>query len=232
MRSSPRSIPQNAFTLLEGVVVLAVVCVLAVFLFIPTLGRASRSKRIHCVSNLKQIGLATRVSANDNQGSNRGVPDLYRVVGVGGKSTSDLENPSELWRHYAAHSNLFGTPKVLACPADTRRSLLNTWESVITNDHNGAISYALGLYSTEEQPRSILNLDRNLSLDGLPVGTAMLTLTTNSPVGFHTTMHNLAGNVLLGDGSVQQLTSLRLRELVRDAIQAQTNSVGIRIVVP
>jgi prepilin-type N-terminal cleavage/methylation domain-containing protein len=233
MRPIFRSVPRGAFTLLECLVVLAVVCVLAVFFLRPTLSKPKgMAQRIQCVNNLKQVGLSIRVMAIDNGGSYYRIPRWYQSPEVGGESAPFLEQPSELWRYFAAHSNALETPKFLACPSDTRRSLLGTWDCVATNDRNRALSYTLGLDSQEELPDTILSSDRNLSLDGLPVGLAVMTLRTNSPVGFHTDVHNLAGNVLMGDTSVQQHTTVRLREVVRGAIRARTNSVEVRIVVP
>lgn len=233
MRPTFRSVPRGAFTLLECLVVLAVVCVLAVVFLWPTFSKPKGlALRIQCVNNLKQVGLSIRLMAIDNGGSYYRIPKLYQPPEAGVESASFLEQPSELWRYFAAHSNTLVTPKVLACPSDTRRSLLGTWDSVVTNDRNRALSYTLGLDSQEELPDTILSSDRNLSLDGLPVGLAVMTLRTNSPVGFHTDVHNLAGNVLMGDASVQQHTTVRLREVVRDAIRARTNSVEVRIVVP
>jgi prepilin-type N-terminal cleavage/methylation domain-containing protein len=226
MRTSLRSKPRDAFTLLECIVVVAVLCFLAVFLLWPTLGRPSNGKRIQCVHNLKNIGLSLRLMAIDNGGS------YYRVPGVGGESSLYLDQPSELWRYFAAHSNTLVTPKLLACPTDTRRSLLDTWQCVATNDRNRALSYTLGLDSREERPETILSSDRNFSLDGMPVGMAVMMLRSNSPVGFHTNLHDRAGNVLLGDASVQQVTSGRLRELVADAVKTQTNSGVVRVLVP
>jgi prepilin-type processing-associated H-X9-DG protein len=42
----------------------------------------------------------------------------------------------------------------------------------------------------------------------------------NTRVGFTGNIHQNAGNFLLGDGSVQQVTSGRAREQVRDAAMA------------
>jgi prepilin-type N-terminal cleavage/methylation domain-containing protein/prepilin-type processing-associated H-X9-DG protein len=143
-----------------------------------------------------------------------------------GYCVNNLKNVGlELWRHFTVLSNEVST-KVLSCPKDTRKATSFDWQSVITNDHNRAISYTLGLDATEEEPQSILSSDRNLTLDGLPVGVAILTLRSNSPVGFHTNLHNLAGNVLFGDGSVQQVT-----QMVTNAV-GSSNSRNIRIVVP
>lgn len=227
MRCSLRTTFQGAITLIECVVVLGVLCLLAVVLH-PRKGRPEQAKRIQCLNNLKQIGFGLRTFAVDNGGS-------YYASSEGGHGSNSLlavEHPADLWRYFVGHTNLWETPKILACPADTRRSLLNTWACVATNDHNRALSYGLGLDADEERPSTIVSADRNWTLDGLPVGMAILTLTTNHPVGFHTNLHRNAGNVLLGDGSVQMGSSIWLPEMVREAIHARTNSSTMRFVVP
>jgi hypothetical protein len=214
-------------------VVVAVLAVLAVLVTDPSFGhRSHNTSRIQCVNNLANIGLGIRVTAADNQGSFYRIAELSGDPKVGHKSESFLEQPTELWRYFAALSNEFATPKWFACPSDTRRSLRDTWECVATNDHNGAISYSLGLESSEDHPKTILSTDRNLALKLSPVGNAVLTLKPDTAVGFYTNMHKLRGNVLLGDGSVQQVTSGRLLGVVRDSIQSRTNSSVLRIVVP
>ena len=57
---------RNAFTLIELLVVIAIIAILAAILF-PVFAQAKASaKQIVCMSNMKQIGLATKMYMNDN----------------------------------------------------------------------------------------------------------------------------------------------------------------------
>lgn len=58
---------QPAFTLIELLVVIAIIAVLSA-LIVPVLSRAmERSRAVQCLSSLRQIGLAARLYANDNE---------------------------------------------------------------------------------------------------------------------------------------------------------------------
>src|ERR1017187_7735523 len=60
---------EGAFTLVEMLVVIAIIGILAALL-LPVLGQAkARAKRIECVSNLREIGLACHLFANDHNGN-------------------------------------------------------------------------------------------------------------------------------------------------------------------
>lgn len=190
---------------LTKVEVLAMVAMVAVLigLLLPGQPRPlSKAKRISCVNNLKQIGLAFRVWANDAE---EGFPTAHadRLGGVG-----DSMAEGKVWRAFQVMSNMLFDPKILVCPADTRIAATN-W-----NDFGNAnLSYFVGLDAADTRPNMILAGDRNLARDGALLS-GIVTLGTNSPLTWTRELHKGAGNVALADGSVQQLTSQSLRQLL------------------
>jgi prepilin-type N-terminal cleavage/methylation domain-containing protein/prepilin-type processing-associated H-X9-DG protein len=210
----------RALTLLEILIVCAVLGILAV-IYLPAVlaPPISRSVRIQCVNNLKQVALAAMVWSGDNSGK---FP--AQVPGTNGGSM-DFVTGTNAWRHFQVMSNELSTPKVMICPADDRSPATNfTWIN------NSNLSFFVGIDATETNPAAMLSGDRNLT-NGTTVKNGLLNLITNRPSGWTAEIHNNHGNIALADGSVQQLSITTLRATVANTGFA-TNRLQMPVLTP
>lgn len=185
------------FTLIEMLVVIAIIGILAALL-LPAINSAKlHAKRIACVNNLRQTGLGFQMFANDHNGK------LPMQVSSRDGGTAELLKPTNrvsvdftsAYRHFQALSNELGTPKILNCAMDKRVAAEN-----FPSLRNTNVSYFLNARAEIGKSTSILAGDRNLYL------ASDQTLLWLAPdircLYYNAELHRYKGNLLYADGHV------------------------------
>jgi competence protein ComGC len=214
----------EAFNLLELMIVIVVVIVLLSVL-LPFLSRAkAKAPRIECINHLKEIGTAYRIWSNDHHDR---FPSLESVSNGGWSEFLTRANEGFMcWINYAIMSNELGqSPKIHVCPEDEREPADGFGNFV----SNITLSYLVGMSTDDTYPQSLLGGDRNLGGGIQPDGdygfspkngqgndVAIQTNSKAGPVCWSLKVHSHGnsegvGNILLGDGSAQQVTSAGFR---------------------
>lgn len=221
MNTRCRRCREEAVTLIEVLVLLVVMAAMTMILLQPVSRPKAKSSRIGCVNNLRNVGLALRVFSTDN-----GDQLPWQLAGTNGTKEL-LSGPNLASQHLAFISNRLSSTKLLVCPSDTERSVASSF----SNFRPTNLSYFLGLVADERNPQGLLAGDRNLTTNGIDAGPGLLHLGTNMNAGFSVKIHLSAGNVLLADGSVQQVTSGRFQETVVSVAMASTNAIN-QLLIP
>lgn len=195
----------KGFSLFEAILVSVILAVL-IAVFLPAFQRPRmKAKRISCVNNVKQINLAFRIWAGDNNDNN---PWLVSVTNGG---TLELAGSDIAYSQFIVTSNELSTPKLLLCPGDTNRVAATNFTSL----RDGNLSYFVGLHADLPSPQALSVGDDNFTVNRVKPKSGLLQLSTNSTLAWLPTRHIQAGNIGLADGSVQQVNSTRLQALVR-----------------
>lgn len=232
-----------AFTIIELLIVIAIIGFLAALLFTALSGAKQKGTETYCLNNLRGGGDGLRMWANDNQ------EQFPWSVPVADGGSGWLISPDDWTDNYRAASNELVTPKILFCPSDKHKiasaglagpgskkaasaaaAAPTAWSQLDGNKH---ISYFLGLDAQESKPQTILSGD-----SGVTSGTGGQDFIwtanngTSIDAAFDTTMHNGRGQITLSDASVHHVTTAQLREFIINSITSGTSSNAVIFSLP
>jgi hypothetical protein len=189
---------ESGLSLVELVAILTIILLIALVGTRYLVHRKKVAARAQCVNNLKNVGLAFRIYSTDSS------PDFAtKRLLTAGVALESIDAVLVL----GLHSNELSTPKYLHCPADRTRATAADFRKFSARN----ISYFASLMAADNMPDTILSGDRNLETNGAALRAGLFAMLTNTAIGWTEEMHVHKGNVGLGDGSVQQFDSNRLR---------------------
>ncbi len=209
----------DGLTTIELLVVLACLCLVVGLLLPRAGGNRQKATVTKCINNLRQVALGQLSWSYDHVTASHS-----SNLPIGDAGFGKLLDSDGIASYYKALSNELGSPKILACPSDSRKPA-DDFRSLTTNH----LSYFLNLDAMSGIDASTaVNGDRHIAFTPTRQG-PIVTLTANLSMQWTKNLrHDGVGNVVLVDGSVQRTTS---RDLATTLL-SPSNTVPQRLLFP
>lgn len=198
-----------------------------------------RSQKIVCMDNLRQIGEGFDAWRFEHQDSH----PWHVLTNDGGSKGLGVGLP---WIEFSFLSNTVASPRILACPSDLKilPKTAENWGNgpggfQNSGYRNNSVSYTIGLHSYAYAPLQFLSSDRNLKVDLVNVTCGPASILSaaagisfsnpNNGAAWTNEVHGLLGNVLVSDGSVNEMSSPLLKSFFRNW---QEDSGTLHLLIP
>jgi hypothetical protein len=189
----------GGFTSKELCVVIGMIAILSII--VANRLREPRPGVMVCVNDLKQIGLSWRIYAGDFNGRFPWESQSTEAP------VREQDHPRGPAKYFLAAKGYLDTPRILVCPTDTR-NIARNW--AVLKNRNISYFMSTSVSSKMTNAMTIMAGDRNLELNGRPIGPGSIAFATNSALGWTRAMHTpiwgpAQGILLFTDGSVEMV---------------------------
>src|SRR5688500_4388473 len=153
--------PSHAFTLLELLIVIAIIMVLTALL-LPAVQRGLlKGRQTQCLNNLRQIGIGFQSWAQEH-GDRYPMQIPYRNGGSLEANRLSLRGFSDISfaaRHFQVLSNELSAPKIVVCPSDKSRTVARSFAQLGSTN----FSYWVNSKASFGNPIQFLSGDWNVT---------------------------------------------------------------------
>jgi competence protein ComGC len=215
---------QFAFTVLELLILVILICILAVFL-LPQAPRKYKARQVMCLNNQRQVAIGLAIFSSDHQ---EAFPARVSVTN-GGAMEPMLAG--DVVPCYVILTNSITSQSWFLCPAD--RSRLPAAQGQPITRTNVSYFISLDASPTNSPTYTILTGDRHLILNSKPIGPGLFSLTTNQTLEWSAELlHSVnkkptGGAFSFADGHAEWVSPKSLSQVV-----ARQNIPTNRLAVP